>query len=260
MANLAGGKTVRVDFDDQDLRILADGDWRGFRSQACEKEPETVDWLREISAGQKNPTANSAVGDVRTPEPITQRTDGPGREKLWDVGASVGSYSLIAAALDLEVVAFEPFAPSYGHLQQNIWLNGFDEHVTAVPFGVGTPMEKLTRLHVSNTAPGSASHGDTSFQHFQWMPVVSADEAAKTFAQPDHVKIDVDGAEMGVIENGRNVWPRVKSVMVESEPGTIENIEIILAAAGLRRVAAHRRLGDTRQHNYSFRRSEAGHS
>ncbi len=189
-----------------------------------------------------------------TPESNTPQSRVPGREKTWDVGASVGSYSLIAAAHGLEVVAFEPFAPSYGHLQQNIWLNGFDEQVTAVPFGVGRSDQQLTRLHVSNTAPGSASHGDSNFEHFQWMPVISADEAAKTLGQPDHVKIDVDGAEMGVIESGRNVWPQVKSVMVESEPGTIENIEIILAGAGLKKVAAHRRLGETQQHNYLFRR------
>ncbi len=82
--------TVKLDFPDRDLYILKDGDWRGFRSSPCAKEPETVEWIRSFPEGSV----------------------------LWDVGASVGPYSLIAAALGHKVVAFEPFAPSYGHLVQ----------------------------------------------------------------------------------------------------------------------------------------------
>lgn len=107
---------------------------------------------------------------------------------------------------------------------------------------------------MSNTAPSAASHGSPESKHFQWMSVISADDAARALEPPDHVKIDVDGAEMGVIESGRSVWPHIKSMMIESEPGVIENIEIILAEAGLRKVAAHKRLGNTQQHNYLFRR------
>lgn len=226
-------QTVKLDFDGTDLFILADGDWQGFRSRACEKEPETTAWIRSFATSGKGPAV------------------------LWDIGASVGSYSLIAAALGHSVVAFEPFAPSYGHLQQNVWVNRLDESVVTVPFALGAGAGKplvAAKLRVRSVTPGSASHGGSANQNFQWIVVTSADQAADIYEAPDHVKIDVDGEELGVIEGGRTVWPLVESLMVESEPGTIENIEIILAAAGLQRVEAHRRMGDTRQHNYLFKR------
>ncbi len=225
--------TVRLDFDGADVFILADGDWREFRSRACEKEPETTDWLRSIAEPQE------------------------GGAVVWDIGASVGSYSLIAAALGHRVVAFEPFAPSFGHLQQNVWLNGLDERISAVPLALGPTSERpltVDEFRVSSTAPGSASHGNPSSKKVQQILVTSADQAADIYPTPDHVKIDVDGTELGVIEGGRTVWPLAESMMIESQPGTIENIEMILAAAGLERVEAHRRLGHTEQHNYLFRR------
>ena len=95
----------RIDFDERELFIYAAGDWRGFRSGACAKEPETARWIR--------------------------RTAHPG-SVFYDIGACVGSYSLIAAALGASVHAFEPSALNYAQLQLNAWLNEA-EALTAWP-------------------------------------------------------------------------------------------------------------------------------
>lgn len=216
----------KLDFPDKDLYILADGDWRGYRSTPCAKEPETVEWIRSFDEGSV----------------------------LWDVGASVGPYSLIAAALGHNVVAFEPFYPSLGHLQQNIWLNKMDDRIWVNAFAISR-IEGIGRFHVSSTDPGSASHGTGQFH--QEIGITTMDACGYVYADkhnrsPNHVKIDVDGAELGVIEGGRTLWKQVKSIMVESEPPTIDSITVILQAAGLEMVNSWKRLGDTKQRNYLF--------
>lgn len=213
---------VKLDFPDRDLFILKDGDWRGFRSSPCAKEPETVEWIRSFEP-------NSV---------------------LWDVGASVGPYSLIAAALGHEVDAFEPFAPSYGHLQQNVWINQVD--VEPYPLAFGTVFG-WREFRVSGIKPGMASH-ERGGEYGQWVLQQTADAFSAMFHEPDHVKIDVDGAELGVIEGGRETWKNVKSIMIESESPTVDDITVILQVCGLELVNSWKRMGDTRQHNYLYQR------
>lgn len=226
-------QTVKLDFPDRDLYILKDGDWRGYRSRPCEKEPETVEWIRSF-----NPENN---------------------EHFWDIGASVGPYSLIAAALGNYVDAFEPFAPNFAHLCQNTWLNNMGDPIGLFPvffdsYDFEDDQQGWDGFRGSHSEPGSASHGKGNFSHEVWR--CSVDELFDTYVanMPHHVKIDVDGAEMGVIEGGRETWKKVQSIMIESEPPTIDDITVILHAAGLEMVDSWKRLGDTKQHNYLFKR------
>lgn len=217
--------TKRLDFPDKPLVILADGDYRGFRSGACAKEPETVEWLRRVAPGSI----------------------------VWDVGASVGPYSLVAAALGAEkVVAFEPQGPSYGHLSQNIALNKMDSVIEAWGLALNDGDLCFDLLPLS-AVPGSHSYGESTAR-----PVVmlSAERFIANTGSPfpQHIKIDVDGAEMGVIEGGRHVWELAQSVMVESDEKTIEDIAVILGAAGLTQTGKWFRSGE--QYNYLFERGE----
>lgn len=214
---------VKLDFPDRDLYILKDGDWRGYRSTPCAKEPETVEWIRSFDEGSV----------------------------LWDVGASVGPYSLIAAALGHSVVAFEPFLPSAGHLQQNVWRNNSDVSVITAGLNYFTDFGVFS---ASSPSAGSASHNDKETRYPQFVQWMKADDAADQCLPPNHVKIDVDGGELAVIEGGRETWKQVDSIMVESEPPTIDDITVILQGAGLQMVDSWKRLGDTKQHNYLFRR------
>jgi len=217
----------KLDFPDRDLFILADGDWRGYRSTPCAKEPETVEWIRSFDEDSV----------------------------LWDVGASVGPYSLIAAALGHLVYAFEPFAPSYGHLVQNLWLNrSLDGSLFALPVAFDSE-SKWQDFYAASSIPGSASHGPVGEKLAHPVQSITADEAADIWTPPDHVKIDVDGAELGVIEGGRTLWRQVDSILIESEPPTIDDITVILQGAGLEMVNSWKRMGDTKQHNYLFRRA-----
>ncbi len=219
---------TKIDFPDSDLYILKSGDWQGFRSNACKKEPETVDWIRSFE-----------------PESL-----------FWDVGASVGSYTLIAASLGHRVVAFEPFLPSAGELQQNVWTNELSHLVEVHPTALGA-LYGWGYFHARSTEAGSASHGvgESPFRQAVYMEVADEWLLRRDLAAPDYIKIDVDGFEGDVVGGMRmRSFDNAKSVMIESEPGTIEGIEKILSSQGITLKDSWPRMGETRQKNYLFER------
>lgn len=147
----------------------------------------------------------------------------------WDIGASIGAYSLYAALRPkLHVLAFEPSASSYAVLNRNIELNDMSDRIAAycIAFSEKT---NLDTLNMARTEAGVAMHGfGTEINHFdriidtrfrQGAVGFSIDGFMKIFSprQPTHVKIDVDGIEADILRGGRNTLsaPSVKSMMVE---------------------------------------------
>jgi len=149
-----------------------------MRLVACSKEPWTV-----------------AVIESLAPE-----------EVFWDIGANVGSYTLLAAARNLAVVAFEPVSENYGTLCRNLALNNLLDQVLALCIGLG-PGDGLAWMHRSDMRSGAASHLVTedpkkvSF-HKQLIPVLGGDTAARYFKLPlpHAIKLDVDGTEREVLQ------------------------------------------------------------
>jgi FkbM family methyltransferase len=166
------------------------------RLRPCAKEPWTVRWLEE----------NLRPGDV-----------------FYDIGANVGSYSLIAAALrdDIRVFAFEPGYANYSALCDNVLLNGRQDVVTPLPVALGDRTE-LVMLRYSDLAPGAAEHEltQTASPHRQRLLAYRLDDFVKQFALPSPtlVKLDVDGAETAVLAGAAQTLarPDLRSLLVES--------------------------------------------
>ena len=60
-------------------------------------------------------------------------------DSFIDVGANVGSYTVLAAAVaNANVIAFEPIPATFVHLMDNIRLNALEQRVSARNQGVGT--------------------------------------------------------------------------------------------------------------------------
>lgn len=224
----------RIDFDEQDLFIHAAGDWRGFRSQACVKEPETISWIRRVVQS----------GSV-----------------FFDIGACVGSYSLIAAALGATVHAFEPVALNYAQLQANAWLNN-TQSLTVWPVALMSETTPV-RIRLSSLAAGAASHdvhGDNypiasgAEKPEQAAIGISLDEFVTRFRLPSPgvIKIDVDGGEASVLEGARHSIRSASSVMVEASSDTAPSVAAILVAAGLEETGTWPRSGG--QSNHLFER------
>ena len=102
-------------------------------------------------------------------------------EVFFDVGACAGGYSFIAELKGAKVYAFEP-APHL--IKKNIEMNH-----SAI---------RLAEEAVSNE-PGKKLD----------------DFASNLDVLPDHIKIDVDGAELAVVQGAENCIKSTKTMMIE---------------------------------------------
>jgi len=185
------------------------------RLRPSAKEPWTVRWIEE----------SVRPGDV-----------------LYDVGANVGSYTLIAAAQpaeNLRVVAVEPGYASYAALCDNVALNGFESTVTPLPV-VLSDRTGLADLAYRNVEPGAAEHqlqrGASAAYH---QPVLSfrLDDLVSKIGlpAPTLLKIDVDGAEVPVLAGAPLTLAStdLRSVLVEVRRDLTNEVVRLLEEAGL---------------------------
>ncbi len=150
---------------------------QNMRVVACSKEPWTVQVIESLAPG----------------------------EVFWDIGANVGSYTLLARARKLVVVAFEPIAENYATLIRNLALNSMLDQVIVIPLALG-PMVGLTWIHISDMRSGAASHLMTSdtqkrSYHKQLLPIMTGDKLLEMYdlPKPHAIKLDVDGCEPDVL-------------------------------------------------------------
>ena len=166
-------------------------------------EPETLAWIDGMSPG----------------------------ETLWDVGAAFGQFSLYAARLGLQVVAFEPKAPSYGLLVEHVALNGLGQGVTALCLALSDRTgPTVLNLHAVdaggalNSLQGSTDqHGEVPDAFAQPVFAARMDDAVDLYAlpRPDHLKLDVDGVEDWILAGGPGVLGGLKSLLMEVEDNAV---------------------------------------
>lgn len=187
-----------------------------MRLRSCDKEPETVEWIEKFVK----------PGDI-----------------LYDIGANVGAYSLVANKFSggkAKVYAFEPSFSTFAQLSKNIFLNRCSSEV--IPLYVALSEKSgIETFNYSSLSPGIALHalGNTidnkgnAFTPVFSQPVISytLDEFIERFAiePPTHIKLDVDGHEWPILKGAAKTLalPSVKSVLVELEP-MLENYRPIL--------------------------------
>lgn len=174
------------------------------RTKACAKEPENVEWIHEVMK----------PGDV-----------------LYDIGANIGAYSLIAwaaAGKRCRVYSFEPGFSTYPVLCRNIYLNQCGDKVVAFPVTL-TDKTDIFDFNYTALQPGRArhfleTHTGVSHQasHYVYkQPLLSfrLDDFIATFKipYPNHMKIDVDGGEPGVLFGAAKTLshPGLRSIFIE---------------------------------------------
>lgn len=184
------------------------------RIRPVAKEPWTVAWIE----------SNLRNGDV-----------------LYDIGANIGAYSLIAAKAgpkDVTIVAIEPGYANYATLCENIILNGLGEAVTALPV-VLSEQNRLGFFSYADVTAGAALHsldGEESFAYRQPVLVYSLDSLIGMFSlpAPTLIKLDVDGSEADVLAGARETLrrPELRSLVVEVEAAATDVVVSELVSAG----------------------------
>jgi FkbM family methyltransferase len=156
---------------------------------------------------------------------------------LYDVGANVGVYSLIAAAIapKARIVAFEPGYANFAALCDNISLNGATT-IAPLPIVLGESTRSAT-LAYSDVSAGSARHVvDGTGSYEQPILVHTIDLLVGMFGvpAPTLVKLDVDGAEAAVLSGAANALarPQLRSLIVEIEDALSEDVCGLLTRAG----------------------------
>jgi FkbM family methyltransferase len=205
--------TYRVRDGDREYRFLASSPLLLWRAKTLfSKEPETVSWLRQFGA----------------------------HDVFYDVGANVGSYTVLAASRGARVFAFEPESSNFAVLNRNIALNGLERLATAYPFAVAEAT-RLDTLRLSRLEAGAALHafgGSVDFKGEAFQPVfhqgalaLPLDELVHRLGlpQPTQIKVDVDGLEAQVIAGAAQVTEdrRLKGVLIEINEGSAADREIV---------------------------------
>lgn len=191
-----------------------------------------------------------------------------GATMLWDIGANVGAYSLYAAIRrNMQVLAFEPQAASYSLLNETIERAEMDSRIVAYQIAFDSST-KLGRLNQADTDAGAVIHGFNTEKDQHERPIAtrfrqgaigfSVDDFVRQFSPPlpTHVKIDVDGLELDILEGGAKTFsaPSVRSMIVELEGSGERQAEIVRLMAELGFMAEPKASPSHR--NMVFRRSE----
>lgn len=242
----------KIDYRKQDILLLIDSDIESdVRLHSCEKEPEMINWIETFFK----------AGDI-----------------VYDVGANIGAYSLVAAKFSKEkikIYAFEPGFINFSKLCNNIMLNNCQKSIIPLQIAL-CDKTGIETFNYSNLSSGAALHtlGDAiDFSGEIFEPVFKQqilsyrmDELINIFKLPvpNHIKIDVDGIELKILKGSGEILKNklLKSVLVELQEGTNSAEEIInlLVSAGLKIHSKHRYvygnpIGPTaKTYNYIFKR------
>lgn len=131
---------------------------------------------------------------------------------VLDIGANVGNYSMLAKFRpDATFYAFEPNPRVVELLTKQIELNGLEDRVIPMPYGLyHKEGKKELAVHPRLTRAGSATFGKHPHKD-KWdkimVPVRKLDSFLHLWPNGvDLVKIDVEGAEWFVLRGGRTVF------------------------------------------------------
>lgn len=150
---------------------------------------------------------------------IIAETLKPG-QVFWDIGAHAGYYALVAAGLvgdGGEIIAFEPSPRNVHYLKMNMERNHI-ETVRVVQKAVAGEPGTVTFEAGTGTGTGSL-HADGEGIRVE---VITLDDFVREnpgVRMPDAVKIDVEGAEFGLLQGAEKVFGETKPVLFLSTHG-----------------------------------------
>jgi len=176
-------------------------------------------------------------GTYEENEVITMQTLLGPTAVVVDIGANIGYYSLMAAvkATTGQVYSFEPVTKSFQQLNRNISLNKFSSiHTFQVAI---SDTNGHTTIYVS-ADDNSGMSGMKTAENFsgesETVQCLTLDEAVIQYNLPkiDLIKIDVEGAEINVLQGMQQIRAKQKPViLIEASKATLamynERIESI---------------------------------
>ena len=120
---------------------------------------------------------------------------------FFDIGANVGSYSMLASGcVGTRTVAFEPVPSTFSWLLKNIEINGLQKKVNALNIGLGSEKSILHFTSSYDTVNHVISkHEIQKEKNFIEVEVDTLDAISSINGMPALIKIDVEGFETEVL-------------------------------------------------------------
>jgi FkbM family methyltransferase len=138
-------------------------------------------------------------------------------ELFVDVGANIGSYSILAATKGAEVIAIEPIPSTFKALNQNILFNEFNDLIKTVNIGLGNKKDILEFSTDQGTMNHVLKKGEDVKQMVKVQVQVRTLDDELNGRVPKIIKIDTEGFETNVIEGAKKtlINPNLFAVIIE---------------------------------------------
>lgn len=144
---------------------------------------------------------------------------------IFDIGAMSGLYTLPSLAIGAKVYAFEPKMVHFYDLCTNIFVNRF---TNCIPLNIGL-FNKEGTIQFSNLMRSVIVQSEHENNSIEDIYVSTIDNIVRDYnvERLDWLKIDVEGAELQVIEGGIEALKEYKpNILVENHTCFIPNIDI----------------------------------
>src|SRR2546421_7959379 len=133
---------------------------------------------------------------------------------LFDIGASYGAFSLVAAHFGGTAVAVDPSPIAARFIRLQTRLNGYDKSIRIVEACVSDTVGEAEML-------SSGVFSDGYFRIARWRSssdltktrAVTIDQLTAQFGPPTHIKIDVEGHEAAVLRGAKATLTRVAPLL-----------------------------------------------
>lgn len=179
------------------------------------KEPETIHWIKTTM----NP-----------------------KSVFWDIGANIGQYGILASGLHrCKTYLFEPEAQNFSTIAFNVKLNELRDTIH-FPIALSDKREYST-IKVPTMAGCSniSIEKDHRIKQGVWTDTID-NLVREGISSPTHLKIDVDGVELRILEGAKETLGKVESVLIETASEDIDTVVNILSSYGFNNHSLHKRL------------------
>jgi FkbM family methyltransferase len=148
---------------------------------------------------------------------------------VFDIGANVGYYAMLAAALvgpAGRVHAFEPTPDVAQRLAQNIAMNHLSDRIRHLAVAVGSTTCTSELYLNPDNSEGNSLFASSEHRVSTAVPVITIDEHVRVngLRAVDIIKVDVEGAELDVLKGGAGLLSREDApiLFIEFNPSALE--------------------------------------
>lgn len=145
------------------------------------------------------------------------------KSPIWvDLGANIGTFAILAASHGRRVHAFEPEKQNYAMAKANARLNNVEDLITFHQKAVvpRTFNEKTTSLYLCNGTKNKYRHSTEwgypgRVRRIETTQCCTLRDVFRYFPEATGMKMDIEGAEIGILENLHSIPRSLKYLVFE---------------------------------------------